>query len=315
MESYAARRAATSLFVVAVLALLAAAYVGLVYWEDTIGFGAGFIGSVSLFTWYVIFLVVLLVVLIALVILFFARARTPAEGDAAASALLATEPTEEPYGEAAEAGAVEGDPWARPASTELEAEVLEPGATVIGEADALLVKCTNCSNEFEIPYTTDRPIETACPRCGEDVVLHETERVLTTKGQPAIDIEGIGDVEARKLAGVGIHTTEQLRAASADRLVAQTGIAKGRIELWQAMADLLRLRGVGKQYAELLALAGIRSAAALASETPTRLVSKVEAYLGSVERAPTKARIDAKKAKRFIEVARAGRLDKGLEAD
>ncbi len=79
---------------------------------------------------------------------------------------------------------------------------------------------------------------------------------------PIINIEGIGPVFAEKLKTVGITTTlALLEAAKAPRgradLAEKTGIPAGNILKWANMADLMRIKGVGEEYSELLEAAGV----------------------------------------------------------
>lgn len=76
------------------------------------------------------------------------------------------------------------------------------------------------------------------------------------------EIEGIGEVTAEKLAKAGIATTEDLlekccgksgRAAAAEA----TGCSAGQILKWTNMADLMRISGIGGEYAELLKATGV----------------------------------------------------------
>jgi predicted flap endonuclease-1-like 5' DNA nuclease/predicted RNA-binding Zn-ribbon protein involved in translation (DUF1610 family) len=293
-ETAGVRRTATGLFTVAVIVFILAAYIGLVFYNNTFSLGAGPIHQVPLVYWFLVFAVALALILVALLILYFvpSKAGQRAVGDETYTPIQSVTAPAEPE-------AKNVTPYGAPLEMDAETE-------------ALLVKCTNCGTEFELPYTTERPIHGTCPQCGEDVVLEEGEGVLTAKGQPVIDIEGIGETYAQKLAEAGITTTEQLRAASPVRLAAQTGIPQKTVRTWQSMADLIRLKGIGKQYAEVLARAGIGSARELAQETPERLVSRVKAYLASLEKSPIRGGIDTKLARRWITAARKGSLDAGL---
>ncbi|MCO5178394.1 MAG: DUF4332 domain-containing protein [Thermomicrobiales bacterium] len=91
-----------------------------------------------------------------------------------------------------------------------------------------------------------------------------------------IDIEGIGPVYAEKLTGAGIRTTEGLlRAAGAakgrDELAAKIGVDASRILEWVNRADLMRIRGVGTQYSDLLEASGVDSVLELARRNAANL--------------------------------------------
>ena len=81
-------------------------------------------------------------------------------------------------------------------------------------------------------------------------------------GYAIIDIEGIGKTFTKKLKDNGINRTDQLldRAASPKgrkEVAAATGIDESRILKWANMADLMRIKGVGEEYSELLEAAGV----------------------------------------------------------
>jgi predicted flap endonuclease-1-like 5' DNA nuclease len=91
-----------------------------------------------------------------------------------------------------------------------------------------------------------------------------------------IHIEGIGEVYAGKLLAVGVGTTEALLDAGATpggrkTLAEKTGISHRLILKWVNRADLFRLDGVGEQYSDLLAAAGVETVLELAQRVPEHL--------------------------------------------
>lgn len=75
-------------------------------------------------------------------------------------------------------------------------------------------------------------------------------------------IEGIGPKFAEKLKGAGVATTAALleRAktpAGRKELAAAAGLDESQILKWANMADLMRVKGVGEEYSELLEAAGV----------------------------------------------------------
>src|SRR6516165_6316215 len=95
-----------------------------------------------------------------------------------------------------------------------------------------------------------------------------------------IDIEGIGEVYAGKMQEAGVHTTEALLEAGAtpqgrETLAAKTGIGHGLILKWVNRADLFRVEGVGEQYSDLLAAAGVETVLELAQRVPAHLHQKL----------------------------------------
>jgi predicted flap endonuclease-1-like 5' DNA nuclease len=94
-------------------------------------------------------------------------------------------------------------------------------------------------------------------------------------------IEGIGSGYASTLKGAGIASVEALLEAAGDKpsrkkLAAKTGISEKVILKWANMADLIRIRGVGSQYAELLECAGVDTVAELAQRNATSLHTSMQ---------------------------------------
>jgi uncharacterized repeat protein (TIGR01451 family) len=94
--------------------------------------------------------------------------------------------------------------------------------------------------------------------------------------RPAIDIEGIGETYAKKLEKMGINTIHALRQANAAEVAKKTGAPETTVREWMAMAELIDVKGVGKQYAELLVRAGVTSIAQLAASDAKELAGRIE---------------------------------------
>jgi predicted flap endonuclease-1-like 5' DNA nuclease len=95
-----------------------------------------------------------------------------------------------------------------------------------------------------------------------------------------IDVEGIGPKFAAALAGAGVKTTSALlkQAGSAKgrkALASATKIDEQKIVEWVSRADLIRVKGVGPEYAELLECAGVDSVTKLATRKPGELHRKI----------------------------------------
>jgi predicted flap endonuclease-1-like 5' DNA nuclease len=95
-----------------------------------------------------------------------------------------------------------------------------------------------------------------------------------------IDVEGIGEVYARKLTEAGIATTEALleKGASAKGrkgIAEQTGISETLLLEWVNHVDLYRIKGVASEYADLLEEAGVDSIPELALRNPEHLTQKM----------------------------------------
>ncbi len=89
-------------------------------------------------------------------------------------------------------------------------------------------------------------------------------------------IEGIGPVYAEKLRDNGIRTIEALLEAGAtprgrDALEEKTGIYHALILEWVNLADLMRIKGVGEEYSDLLEEAGVDTIKELRHRVPEHL--------------------------------------------
>lgn len=94
------------------------------------------------------------------------------------------------------------------------------------------------------------------------------------------DIEGIGPAYAEKLATAGIRTTDDLLAQCADAkgraaTAEKTGLDASRLLKWANMADLMRISGIGGEYAELLEAAGVDTVKELRTRRPDNLAAKM----------------------------------------
>src|SRR5512135_960981 len=94
-------------------------------------------------------------------------------------------------------------------------------------------------------------------------------------------IEGIGPEYAKKLEAAGIKTAEKLlevgcKAKAREELEAKTGIPHKLILEWVNLADLMRIKGVGEEYSDLLEEAGVDTVAELANRVPENLLLKLK---------------------------------------
>lgn len=95
------------------------------------------------------------------------------------------------------------------------------------------------------------------------------------------DIEGIGESFATKLGAAKISTTDDLLELCSDpkgrKTVAErTGIGESTLLKWANMADLMRISGVGGQYAELLHAAGVDTIKELRTRNAANLATKLD---------------------------------------
>ncbi len=95
-----------------------------------------------------------------------------------------------------------------------------------------------------------------------------------------IDIEGIGPAYAAKLDQAGIRTTDALLKQGCGpeerKILAEvTGIGDSLILEWVNLADLYRIKGVGRQYSDLLEEAGVDTVVELGKRVPENLLAKM----------------------------------------
>ncbi len=125
-------------------------------------------------------------------------------------------------------------------------------------------------------------------------------------------IEGIGVRYRKKLLAGGIKTTGALLKAGASRkgrkdLAASTGCTEKQILEWVNRSDLMRVRGVGSEYSDLLEASGVDTVKALAKRNSSNLHAKMNAVNSAkrkplVRRPPSLAEVE-----RWV--AHAGELD------
>ncbi len=90
------------------------------------------------------------------------------------------------------------------------------------------------------------------------------------------DVEGIGPAYAQKLVAAGVRTTGALLQAGATKagrqaLASGTGITETLILEWVNHVDLMRVKGVGSEYSDLLEAAGVDSVPELAQRNAANL--------------------------------------------
>jgi len=93
---------------------------------------------------------------------------------------------------------------------------------------------------------------------------------------PINDIEGIGPKFTKMLKKVGVTQTKHLLNRGASKkgrkdLANESGLKDTQILKWANMADLMRIRGVGEEYSELLEAAGVDTVKELRNRNPENL--------------------------------------------
>ena len=93
---------------------------------------------------------------------------------------------------------------------------------------------------------------------------------------PITDIEGVEGEKAAILKSVRIRTTARLLEAAGTvkgrkALSAKTGFAEKQLLCWANVADRMRIKGISKEYAELLQAAGVDTVKELRFRSPANL--------------------------------------------
>lgn len=94
---------------------------------------------------------------------------------------------------------------------------------------------------------------------------------------PVEEIEGIGETFREELKTHQVHDTRDLWHADVHRTADDLDIPTKTAQRWRTMAELMAVSGIGPQYAELLARAGVDGIEDLAAREPDELVSEIQA--------------------------------------
>ncbi len=121
------------------------------------------------------------------------------------------------------------------------------------------------------------------------------------------DVEGIGIVYGAKLRDLGIETTARLGYEDAGHVADRLGIARTTVETWQSMAELMKAKGVGPQYAEAMARAGVKGIADLKKRSAASIADQVNEYLQGIEVTVVGQKITAKRVEGWQDAAKSMR--------
>lgn len=97
---------------------------------------------------------------------------------------------------------------------------------------------------------------------------------------PIKDLDGIDEEAMSLLRAAGIRTTAALLEAAKDSkgrkaLANRTGLDAKQLLRWANMADRMRIKGLGRDYAELLRIAGVETVRELKHRHAGRLMLAV----------------------------------------
>lgn len=125
-------------------------------------------------------------------------------------------------------------------------------------------------------------------------------------------IEGIGPRYRKWLARCGVQTTGGLLKAGASKkgrkgLSAESGCTEKQILGWVNRADLMRVRGVGEEYSDLLEASGVDTVKELRKRKPANLHAKMLAVNSAKRKALVRRPPSLGEVERWV--AHAGELD------
>jgi uncharacterized membrane protein HdeD (DUF308 family) len=158
------------------------------------------------------------------------------------------------------------------AEQEAMVEEPEPEAPPAVEAPVVEEPAVEATEEVEAPEV-EEPVVEAPP-------FHDTPGEEAKFAHEVSFIEGIGPKYGELLKEQGIETPLALLESGATpkgrkRLAENTGISGKLILTWVNQADLMRIKGIGTQYADLLEEAGVDTVPELAGRNPNNLHAKV----------------------------------------
>ena len=94
------------------------------------------------------------------------------------------------------------------------------------------------------------------------------------------EIEGIGPSYREKLAAANIKNTDHLLKHCGEprgrkEVAAKTGVSEKNLLTWANMADMMRVTGIGPQFAELLEASGVDTVKGLQHRNAANLATKM----------------------------------------
>lgn len=98
---------------------------------------------------------------------------------------------------------------------------------------------------------------------------------------PILELDGLGEEPALVLKAAGIRTTAKLLEAAKDAkgrkaLAKKTGISEKKLLQWANMADRMRIKGIGGEYATLLRAVGVDTVRELKYRNPGKLAQAMK---------------------------------------
>ncbi len=95
------------------------------------------------------------------------------------------------------------------------------------------------------------------------------------------DIEGVGPAYGKKLSDAGYRGTAAFLKVCCSKkgrkqVCQETGISESHLLKWANLADLMRIKGIGTQFSELLEAAGVDTVKELRNRNAANLTAKMQ---------------------------------------
>jgi predicted flap endonuclease-1-like 5' DNA nuclease len=137
------------------------------------------------------------------------------------------------------------------------------------------------AQEFPKTPPEPMPLDWRADKYPPAIIVRNRARNRSRIEQDIETIEGIGSLRGRMLRNAGIRTVDDLLRAGATRLKRQRlanefGLSYATVSRWIYRADLLRIRGIGRQYSELLETAGVSTITDLSFKNSRYLWQKLK---------------------------------------
>lgn len=162
------------------------------------------------------------------------------------------------------------------ASAKTKAEVVQPEVGEVPVASRAIDPATGMSREALMDYFGD--IDSLSVEDWRAKLMGHLGLLGDTSAfdRPIEYIEGIGDVRGRKWRAINITKTIDLLVYGATRkgraaLAKRSGFGESEILTWANQVDLYRIKGVAKEYADLLEQSGVDTVIELAGRNPANL--------------------------------------------
>ncbi|MEK6976287.1 MAG: DUF4332 domain-containing protein [Candidatus Thermoplasmatota archaeon] len=118
------------------------------------------------------------------------------------------------------------------------------------------------------------------------------------------DLEGIGPTYGARLREAGVHTTARLTFEDPGKLAEIIQVPRGTVDAWQQMAELVKVKGIGPQYAEALVRAGVGGITELKRRSPAKMAQQINDYLATLDTNVLGNKITEKRVEGWKEAAK-----------